>query len=180
MPPWIESPYWIVNAGVKSDFTLKQWPVENYQAVVNHFRGKLAFAQIGEKHHNHPKLSGVVQLVGKTSLREVVRLVFHAAGGIGPITFLQHLCAAWEKPYVAILGGREPAGWVAYPRQHTLHTIGAAWAPEDGCCRGVACWKSRLAECAMPVREGLVRGVGRCMAEIRPSAAIEAIERVLA
>jgi hypothetical protein len=25
MPPWIESPYWIVNAGVKSDFTLKQW-----------------------------------------------------------------------------------------------------------------------------------------------------------
>src|SRR5665213_3767091 len=39
--------YWLVNAGVKSDFTLKQWPVEYYQEVVDHFRGKVSFVQVG-------------------------------------------------------------------------------------------------------------------------------------
>ncbi len=180
LPPAIEPPYWIVNAGVKSDFPLKQWPVEHYQAVVDWFGGRLAFVQVGERHHSHPRLAGVVNLIGRTTTRELVRLVYHAAGGVGPITFLQHLCAAWQKPYVALLGGREPVPWVTYPQQHTLHTVGAAWAPAEGCCRSGACWRGKLSECARPVREGLARPVGQCMARIKPEEVIRVIERGLA
>lgn len=173
-PPWVEGPYWIVNAGVKRDFPLKQWPIEHYQAVVDHFRGRLTFVQIGEAHHDHVPLAGAVNLIGKTNTRELIRLAYHAAGGLGPITLLQHLCAAWHKPYVALLGGREPVPWVTYPVQHTLHSIGAL-----DCCRSGGCWKGKLRECQHPVTEGLVRGVGECMRRIGPGEAIALIERTM-
>ena len=115
--------YWLVNAGIKRDFTAKQWPVEYYQEVVNHFRGKVCFVQVGSTEHDHPVLEGVINLVGKTSFRHLICLVYHAQGGLGPITLLQHLCAAFEKPYVALLGGREPVIWTQYPLQTTLHTL---------------------------------------------------------
>jgi ADP-heptose:LPS heptosyltransferase len=34
-------PFWIIAAGGRFDFTAKWWPVERYQAVVNHFRGRI-------------------------------------------------------------------------------------------------------------------------------------------
>lgn len=173
-PPWVEGKFWLVNAGVKRDFPLKQWPVEHFQAVVDHFRGRLTFVQIGEAHHDHVPLAGVVNLIGKTSLRELIVLAYHAAGGLGPITFLQHLCAAWQKPYVALLGGREPVPWVTYPLQHTLHTIGTM-----DCCRAGGCWKGRLRDCVHPVTAGLVRGVGECMKRIEPAEVVRVIERVV-
>jgi len=100
---------------------------------------------------------------------------------VGPITFLQHLCAAFEKPYVALLGGREPVSWVQYPLQTTLHTMGKL-----SCCRTKACWRSRVVRlndggeqdsslCEQPVTT-FARPVGRCMAIIKPVEAIRAIE----
>jgi ADP-heptose:LPS heptosyltransferase len=173
--------YGLVNAGVKRDFTLKQWPVEHYQAVIDHFRGRVEFVQVGSTEHDHPTLNGVVNLVGRTSTRQLMSLVHHSQGGLGPITFLQHLCAAFEIPYVALLGGREPVSWVQYPLQTTLHTLGKLH-----CCRTGACWRSRVTPlndgavqdgnlCEVPITS-MTRPVGKCMAIIRPSEVIAAIE----
>ena len=171
-------PYWIVNAGVKDDYTAKQWPIEYYQEVVDRTRHQVEWVQVGESGHDHPALSGVLDLRGKTSSREFIRLVYHSQGGIGPVTFLQHVCAAWEKPYVCLLGGREPVTWVSYPKQHTLHTIGSL-----DCCREKACWRSKIVGdgdslCELPVLSG-VRPVGRCMQIIKPSEVISILERFL-
>lgn len=164
-----DTKFWVVNAGVKPDFTLKQWPIESYQAVVDCFRGRIQFVQVGENHHDHPDLQGVIDLRGQTDARQLIRLCWWAEGGFGPITFLQHILAAFEKPYVALVGGREPASWVQYPMQTTLHTIGAL-----ECCRYGACWRSRVvalpdgAEHNSSLRDkpvlGLARPVGKCMA----------------
>lgn len=173
--------YWVVNAGIKDDFTLKQWPVEYYQEVVHHFRDRLRFVQIGSGDHDHPSLEDVVNLVGRTGHRDLMRVCAHAAGGLGPITYLQHLCAAFEKPYIALLGGREPAIWTQYPLQRTLHTLGAL-----PCCRKKACWKIRVIArgdgasfdrhlCELPVLD-FSRPVGKCMALIKPAEVISAIE----
>ena len=178
-------PYWIINAGVKNDFTAKQWPIEHYQDVVNRTRGRIQWVQIGESGHNHPKLEGVIDLRGKTTTRELIRLVYHSQGGLGPVTFLQHLCAAWEKPYLCLLGGREDVFWVSYPRQHTFHTVGLL-----DCCRHGGCWKSRVVKlndgdskdddlCQFPV-VGLQRSVSKCMAMIQPAEIICTLERILA
>lgn len=177
--------YWVVCAGTKSDFTLKQWPIEYYQAVIDHLRERVMFVQVGSAEHEHPAMDGVVNLVGRTGHRDLMRVCFHAGGGLGPITYLQHLCAAFEKPYVALLGGREPVMWTQYPLQRTLHTLG--WLP---CCRTKACWKDRVVArgdgeahdrslCELPVVD-LVRPVGRCMTLIRPAEVIVAIESCVA
>lgn len=177
-------PFWLVNAGTKTDFTAKQWPLEHYQQVIDATRGRIQWVQIGALEHLHPPLSGVIDLRGRTDHRQLIRLAYHAAGGLGPVTYLQHLCAAWEKPYVCLVGGREPAAWVQYPRQVTLHTIG-----QLDCCRGGACWKSRVVPlgdgdskdsslCQQPVTT-LARPVGRCMQLITPAEVLAVLERML-
>lgn len=177
-------PFWIVNAGIKRDFTAKQWPIESYQEVVNATRGRIQWVQIGEAGHDHEKLDGVIDLRGKTTTRQLIRLCHHARGGIGPVTFLQHLMAAFDKTYLCLLGGREPLPWVQYPLQHTFHSLGLL-----PCCREKACWKSRVVPlrdgdsndnslCEMPILGGK-RPVAKCMAIIRPSEVVATLERIL-
>ena len=68
------------------------WDVERCQAVVDHFRGRIQFVQCGEagKGHVHPPLEGVINLVGRTDLRQIVRLIYHAQGIVCPVTFFMH------------------------------------------------------------------------------------------
>ena len=68
-------PFWLFASGGKFDFTAKWWDPARYQQVVDHFRGRIQFVQIGENHHNHPPIDGVVDLRGQTSLRQLVRLM---------------------------------------------------------------------------------------------------------
>jgi hypothetical protein len=127
-----EIPFWIVAAGGKFDFTIKWWDVRRYQEVVDHFKNRIQFVQVGEAGHYHPKLEGVIDLRGKTDLRQLVRLVYHAQGILCPVTSLMHLAAAIEcmpggppnRPCVVIAGGREPNQWEAYPHHQFLHTNG--------------------------------------------------------
>ncbi len=132
--------YWIVNAGHKNDFTAKWWGARNYQHVVDRLRGRVTFVQVGEDGHTHPPLTGVIDLRGKTDQRQLCRLVYHATGGLGPSTLLQHMCAAFEKPYVLVAGGREPRVWQTYPLQTLFSSVGTL-----PCCWAKACWKSRTA-----------------------------------
>jgi ADP-heptose:LPS heptosyltransferase len=139
-------PFWVVNAGGKYDYTIKWWETERYQAVVDHFRGKILFVQSGEQGHHHPPLRGVIDLRGKTDLRQLVRLVHHAQGILGPVSLPMHLAAAVEtlpgmpqnRPCVVIAGGREPPHWEAYPHHQFIHTVGALL-----CCDNGGCWKAR-------------------------------------
>jgi ADP-heptose:LPS heptosyltransferase len=88
--------FWIVVAGGKNDFTAKWWDPACFQKVVDHFRGTITFVQTGEHGHWHPPLHGVVNLVGKTTTREFVRLMHYADGVVCPVTFAMHLAAAVE------------------------------------------------------------------------------------
>lgn len=138
--------FWILMAGGKYDFTAKWWNPNSFQAVVDHFQGKISFVQCGEAGHWHPPLQGVVNLIGKTTLREFVRLMYHADGVLCPVTLAMHLAAAVEtkqgrpkhRPCVVVAGGREPAHWEAYTHHQYLSTNGAL-----PCCAEGGCWKSR-------------------------------------
>jgi ADP-heptose:LPS heptosyltransferase len=133
-------------AGGKTDFTIKWWDSRRFQQVVQHFANRILFVQVGEKNHHHPKLNGVVDLRGKTDLRQLVRLVHHAEGVVCPVTLLMHLAAAVEttpgapknRACVVVAGGREPAQWEAYPHHQFIHTNGAL-----RCCDSGGCWRAR-------------------------------------
>jgi hypothetical protein len=139
-------PFWIINAGGKFDFTIKWWDWRRYQRVVDHFRGKILFVQVGEIGHYHPPLKHVIDLRGRTDLRQLVRLVYHSQGVLCGVTALMHLAAAVptrpdrvsSRAAVIVAGGREPTHWEAYPHHQFIHTIGAL-----KCCATGGCWRAR-------------------------------------
>ena len=184
-----DGPYWVVVAGGKYDFTAKWWDPDAWQAVVDHFRGRIRFVHCGAAGDWHPPLEGAIDLVGKTNLREMVRTVYHADGVLCPVTFAMHLAAAVParpgapalRPCVVVAGGREPAHWEMYPGHQFLHTVGAL-----DCCAAGGCWKSRCQPtgdgtfldddlCVRPVsvRDGLL--VGKCMTMVTPARVVDAI-----
>jgi ADP-heptose:LPS heptosyltransferase len=182
--------FWILMAGGKYDFTAKWWNPAAYQQVVDHFRGRIQFVQCGEAGHWHPPLDGVINLVGKTDIRQFVRLVYHADGVVCPVTFAMHLAAAVEtkagrprnRACVVIAGGREPAQWEAYPHHQFISTNGALT-----CCDEGGCWKSRCQRmgdgdkkdddlCVFPVEVAPQLRIPRCMEMITPADVIRRIE----
>jgi ADP-heptose:LPS heptosyltransferase len=142
-----DTKFWIVVSGGKNDFTCKWYDPNRLQEVINHFWGDITFVQVGEKSHHHPPLKNVISLVGKTDIRQMIRLMYHADGVICPVTFLMHLAAAVPtkvdrpkmRPCVVLAGGRENSSWEAYPSHTYLHSIGAL-----KCCSNGGCWKSRV------------------------------------
>jgi ADP-heptose:LPS heptosyltransferase len=126
---------WLINAGYKRDCQAKWWGTENYQNVVNNHK-KAWFIQVGDGNGVHPRLKGenVIDMVNKTSIRELIRLASQCVGGIGGVTFLQHVFAGLDLPYVC-LNLREPSWFTAYPRQTMLSTQGRM-----ECNKHRACW----------------------------------------
>ena len=181
--------FWIIVSGGKRDFTAKWWAASRMQAVVEHFRGRILFVQVGEAHHNHPALDGALDLRGQTSLRQLVRLVHHADGVVCPVTSLMHLAAAVPRrsgsalrPCVVIAGGREPAQWEQYPGHRFLDTIG-----QLACCATGGCWKSRVQAlgdgdekdkslCTQPVAVGGRVILPRCMDMITVEDVVRAVQ----
>lgn len=153
-------PYWIIDAGRKSDYTAKHWEVARFQELIDR-TPDITWVQIGantdqKNPHFHPELKGdnVINLVGKTTIRQLIRLVYHSAGIVTPVSFPMHLATAvpvhpryrrQTRPCVVIAGGREPVMWEAYSTHQFLHTCGML-----PCCSHGGCWKSRV----MPLGDG--------------------------
>lgn len=187
----IKDKFWIIVAGGKYDFTAKWWPPSYYQEVVNHFKGKITFVQCGEEGHWHPYLDNVINLVGKTNLRQFIRLIYHSIGIVSPISFAMHATAAIEsrhglknRPAIIIAGGREPSQWEKYPHHRFLETNGCLL-----CCDNGGCWKSRCHKvgdgdskdtekelCLSPVKTEDGINVAKCLFMIKPRDVICAIE----
>lgn len=134
--------FWILNGGYKPDCFLKYYPY--WQEVVSLLVGVgVNIVQVGHKSHKHPPLVGAYSLVGKTDLRQLIRLAYWSDGLMGPISFQMHLAAALEKPSVVVAGGKEPVRWEAYPNHRYLNVNGCI-----DCCRWDGCWKSKKEQCA--------------------------------
>ncbi len=191
----IKDRFWIINAGIKYDYTAKAYDPRDYQKIVDHFGGKITFVQIGESEHFHPLLKNVINLIGKTDLRQLIRLVYHSIGILCPVTLLMHLCVSIEckhglltRPCVIIGGGREPQTWESYENQRYLSTTGCI-----DCCNNGGCWKSRASKvfdgdekdekdlCIYPIEinyqfKGKKMKIPKCMKMIKPQNVISAIE----
>lgn len=180
-------PFWLLAAGGKRDYTIKWWHAPGWLAVVEALRDRVLFVQVGAAADLHPALEGVLDLRGRTTLRELIVLMHHAQGVLCPVTSLMHLAAAVEtrpgrprlRPCVVVAGGREPAHWEAYPGHRFLDNVGAL-----PCCADTACWRSRT----LPLGDGdphdeprrlcadARNAVPRCMELIRPEAVVAAVE----
>src|SRR5262249_14387 len=136
-----EIPFWIVCSGGKFDLPIKWWSHERYQKVIDHFRGRIQFVQVGHWGNYHPKLEGTIDLRGNTAIRDLIHPMYHAQGVLSGVTSLMHLAAAVPtesgapREALIVAGAREPEVWERYPNQRYLSTA------EQMSCRH--CWKHR-------------------------------------
>jgi hypothetical protein len=139
----IKDKFWIICAGGKFDFTSKYWNPEKWQEVVNHFKGKITFVQTGLNHHFHLPLKDVVDLRGKTNLRQYIRLMYHSVGVLSTVTCAMHFAAAVpcrnnliNRPCVVVATGMEPPAWEKYSTHKYITRAGTM-----RCCIKGGCWR---------------------------------------
>lgn len=189
--------FWIIDAGSKKDFTAKQWEIAKFQKVVESFPN-LTFVQVGssDANHIHQPLFGsnVINLIGKTDMRQLIRLVYNSYGVITPVSLPMHLAAAVEvnekwgiksRPCIVIAGGREPSSWEAYTNHQYLHTCGML-----DCCSKGGCWKSRTVPlgdgdskdkdlCKYPIKTASGQYVPKCLDMITAEDVIDKIRKFI-
>lgn len=188
-------PYWVINAGHKSDFTAKAWAFSRYQAVIDALPD-VQFVQIGAKEHTHPELHGanVLNFVGKTDTRQLIRLIYNSFGVISGVSFPMHLAYAipahprfkrQSRANITIAGGREAPHWEQGPNHHYLHTCGML-----SCCDAGGCWKSRVVRlndadtndqslCVAPVMLEDGQWIAHCMAMIDVDDVVKLVRRYM-
>lgn len=172
-------PTLLMNAGSKPDFTIKQWPVARFQAVVDALKDKYTVIQIGNNQCSakHPDLKGVISMVGCTPERSLLSLMYSANAVLTGVSYPMHLCAALNAKYgqkrrcVVIAGNREDEYWEKYP-DHVYLT-----GKTRECCRDHACWK-RYTSNTSPIDErclNVVDGSAACMCDISVDAVVECL-----
>lgn len=167
-----DGPFWILNAGRKQDNELKQY--HRWGKVVDlfneRFQGKVKIVQVGHKDHIHPELKGTLNLIGKTDLRQLIRLGYHSDGTVGPISFQFVMAAAFEKPSVCVAGGKEGPRWQSYNWIRFINNVGCCpKAKVDGCWLG-----GEKGKC--PYLKDFEGGqVPNCFEMIKPSHIVDAI-----
>lgn len=188
-------PFWIISTGGSYLKSAKWWDVTRYQKVVDALHGKVSFVQVGLENEPNPRLRGVIDLVGKTDLRQLIRLMFHSSGYLGAPGFYMHLAAATSaprtdrlgrarplyRPAVLVAGGREASQWLAYEGQQLIHTNGMLSCCLTGGCGKTRCEKQHPLEtnpdqlCSQPVHIDRERIIPRCLDMISTDMVIDRI-----
>lgn len=148
--------YWVLNAGYKADAILKYYPF--WQEVADELKNNIQIVQVGSNSDVHPELDGVFSLVGETSLRELIQVIYRSEGTIGPISAQFVLSTAFNKPSVIIAGGKEPPRWQMYNYHRYLSVSGCLL-----CCANGGCWTAKFQDC-----KSRVGNIPRCFAMISP------------
>ncbi len=92
-------------AAAKFPMKNKEWSVDRFQQVVDALKRDCKFVQLGSA--SDPPLSGVVDLRGKTSIRQSAAVLQNSSIFIGLVGFLMHLARAVDTRSVVVYGGRE-------------------------------------------------------------------------
>lgn len=116
--PSLKRPYAIMNFGANEPG--RRWKFENFLAVAQVLSQRgltVAFvggpAEAGYKHRLGG--TGFVDLIGTTTLDELLDLLRHAALVVTSETGPAHLAVALAAPTVSILGGGQFGGWMPFP-----------------------------------------------------------------
>jgi ADP-heptose:LPS heptosyltransferase len=127
------------SAGAGTLLKNKEWLPERFQAVVNALSGQFNFVQVGTV--GDPKLDNVVDLTGRTTLRQAAAVLSRSRLFIGVAGGLMHLARAVDCPAVIVYGGRERpeiSGYVCNKNIRTTIACSPCWQ-RSRCDHGRAC-----------------------------------------
>ena len=106
--------------GARKAMRNKEWFPERFQAVVDGIRDLVQVVQIGSE--EDPKLSGCVDMRGKTTIRGAAAVLAQARLFVGLVGFLMHLARSVNCEGVIIYGGREAPWQSGYICNTNLYT----------------------------------------------------------
>ncbi len=97
----------IMSSGVSKAFPMlnKEWYIDRFQQVVDKLKNDFNFIQIGAS--ADPPLNNVLNLCGKTTLRQTAAILRNSLVFVGQVGFLMHLARAVDCRSVVVYGGRE-------------------------------------------------------------------------
>jgi len=124
----IEDPFVAVVIG--SSWESKNWFLDHYCQLVRDILNSMGMYVVLVGHRQDTTLAlrlsdsinapGLINLVGKTSLLELVAVLKAAAVGVGPDSGPGHLAAAVGTPYVSLFGPTAPARTAPYGSEHLV------------------------------------------------------------
>ena len=139
-----EGPYWILNAGWKSDYQVKRWDPLKWLSLAETL-SDIHFVQTGLSKHSHPLLDAPnVEPMFDLSLRDFLLLIHGCSGVVTPVSMPMHACAAVPcvsgiRPCVVLAGGRECDVWEHYSGHTYISRVGTL-----PCCSSGGCRKARF------------------------------------
>lgn len=116
------------STGAQFPMTNKEWDIEKYQQIVNTFSNAYTFIQLGSA--ADAPLEGVMDMRGKTSLRESAAILSNSALMISHVGFLMHLARAVDCRSVIIYGGREKpeqSGYTCFENLYSAVECSPCW-----------------------------------------------------
>lgn len=162
----------LLNAGGKTDYKTKWWWTSAWKEVVDNC-SDIKFIQVGKPDekdtgagqsiHEEIESPNVIHKINKTSMRELIRLVYQSVGTLSVVTSIMHIAASFDRHSAVIAGGHEPWWWERYPGHDYFHAIGTL-----DCCGLGGCWKK---ECENKNE----RNRQKCMEMIDPKVVANAI-----
>lgn len=161
-------PYFVICNGFLPSCPLKNWGRENWTELISLFPDSV-FIQVGNKKGNSVPLYNCVNRIDRTPFPDLCRLIRDAECVIAPPNGLIHIAAAFDTPFLALSGGREPASLLSYPSGKVLSTCGKL-----DCCRRGGCRKTSLNAC-----EHLIEDIPECMKLITPEMVSMELQKIL-
>jgi ADP-heptose:LPS heptosyltransferase len=110
----------IISINSKSNEDVKNWPVKNWQKLVENLCHNFTIIQLGDK--NEPQLNNVFNFAGRTTVRESMALLKVADLHIGPDSFLIHAASGVNTPSVVIFGGSRTPINLGYQNNTNIFT----------------------------------------------------------
>lgn len=126
---------WLINANCQTCTMSKGYP--HWQTVAYQLRNMgFDLVQVGgnEARDLSPNLQGITDMRGKTTIRQLIVMAAGCAGSMSAPTSLTNIVAAFGKPQVCLVAGREPEALLKYPGVvHVSHRCRCGWGGVTGC-----------------------------------------------
>ncbi|MDY6971104.1 MAG: glycosyltransferase family 9 protein [Thermodesulfobacteriota bacterium] len=131
--------YPIVAVVMGSSWESKDWFLEGYCALTKHVlsSGNEKVVLLGDRSQralslqleNSINSTDLINMVGETSLVELVAILKAAAAAVGPDSGSAHVAGAVGTPYVSLFGPTSPARVAPYGSEHLVVQSGVECAP---------------------------------------------------
>lgn len=128
----------IVNANCQRCSISKGNPY--WQDVVDELKNDWCIIQVGgnEARDISPDLIGAEDMRGKTTIRQLMAMVYGCRMVLSPPSAISNIAGAWNKPQVVVNAAREPDILLGYANAvHVSHRCKCGWGVDTGCisCR---------------------------------------------